>query len=64
MKKTLELIYLSGLWKADRGSIAKGVVSIKNKEDIVLRKFEDFLRKQNLKVKKRWTEGYSKVKDV
>ena len=64
MRITKNLAYIAGLWKADRGSTAKGVVAIKNKQWPLLKKFRKFLEKLGNKVKEREVVGYSRVKEV
>ncbi len=58
------LFYILGLWCADRGSTAKGVVAIRNKREELLRPLREFGKKKGLRVKERTVNGYSKTKEV
>jgi len=60
----MEICYLVGLWKADRCSTAKGVVGIKNKDEVLLRQFRKIVGRMNLNVKSRTIEGFSTTQDV
>ena len=48
-----ETAWIAGLWKADRGSTAKGVVAINNKNDTI----RDTFRKFSLKGAESWNIG-------
>ena len=63
-----ETAWVAGLWAADRGSTARGVVSIKNKCPALLDAFEEYsLRNFDItrsKFRLRKTKGYSEATDV
>ncbi len=59
-----QLCYLLGLWCADRGSTARGVVAIRNKRDELLEPLRKFGTQRGMKVKEREVVGYSKTREV
>ena len=58
----IETCWLAGIWAADRGSLAKGVVSINNKSMEILSSFEDFCLRnfdiENNRIRKRIIKGF------
>jgi len=59
-----QFAYILGLWKADRCSTAKGIVGLRNKDEILLEEFRKFFNKLGLQSKERSVLGYGKTKEV
>ena len=63
-----DLAWLVGIWAADRGSSAKGVVSLKNKSRELLLRFEDVSRSLFgipwERIRRRVTRGYGEAYEV
>ena len=62
----IETCWLVGIWSADRGSLAKGVVSINNKNEDILNTFIKFSLNNfditKSKLRKRKIFGYRETK--
>ena len=64
----VETTWVAGLWATDRGSTAKGVVSIKNRNPVLLQNFKEYSLKNfdisESRFRQRTTMGYSEGTDL